>query len=70
MIFCRLYKSSVDESEVAWSSWMVTYGCGGDVGEISGNAGGVHDIVQSELVDKGAQLHKQGERLAEVSEVS
>ena len=34
------------------------------MGEIGSNAGGVNDIVESELVNEGAQLHKQGKRLA------
>jgi len=50
---------------LTWSSWLATYGCGGDVGEVSSNTGGVHDIVEGELIDEGAQLHKQGKRLAE-----
>jgi len=42
----------------------VAYGNGGDVGEIGGDTWGVDNIVESELVDKRASLHEEGERLA------
>lgn len=35
------------------------------MGEVSGNAGCVYDIVEGELVHEGGQLQEQGQRLAE-----
>ena len=40
-----------------------THGAGGDVGEIGGNAGGVDDIVKSELVDMRGCLKEKRKRL-------
>lgn len=34
------------------------------MGEVSGNAGGVDDIVEGELVHEGRELQEQGQRLA------
>jgi hypothetical protein len=42
---------------------MCTYGLGGDVRQISSDARGVDDIVESKLVNEGAVLEKQGQRL-------
>lgn len=42
---------------------MCTYSVGGDVGQVGGNTGGVDDIVEGELVDKGAELEEQGQGL-------
>lgn len=35
------------------------------MGEVSGNAGCVDDIVEGELVHEGGELQEQGQRLAE-----
>lgn len=37
------------------------------MGKVGGDAGRVDDIVESELVDEGARLEQQGERLVVVS---
>ena len=31
----------------------ITYSGGGDVGQVGGNAGGVDNIVESQLIDQG-----------------
>jgi hypothetical protein len=46
-------------------SGVVTYGNGGDVREIGSDTGGVHNIVQSKLIDKRARLQQERERLQE-----
>lgn len=40
------------------------------MGEVSGNAGCVDDIVEGELVHEGGELQEQGQRLAEEVAVS
>lgn len=40
------------------------------MGEVSGNAGCVDDIVEGELVHEGGELQEQGQRLAEAVAVS
>lgn len=42
---------------------LFAYSSGGDVGKIGGDTGSVDDIVESELVNVGAQLEKERERL-------
>lgn len=40
-----------------------THGAGRDMGEIGGNAGGVDDIVKSELIDMRGCLEEKRKRL-------
>jgi hypothetical protein len=42
---------------------MCTYRLRGDVRQISSDTGGVDDIVEGKLVNEGAVLEKQGQRL-------
>jgi len=48
---------------VVFGEETVDLGDGGDVGEISGDAGRVDDIVEGEVVDERAGLEEEGERL-------
>ena len=41
----------------------ITYGHRGDVGKVSGDTGGVHDIVQGQLINQRACLQQQREGL-------
>jgi hypothetical protein len=45
-----------------------TYGGGGDVGEIGGNAWGVDNIVEGELIDERGSLEKEGQWLQHISD--
>jgi hypothetical protein len=40
------------------------------VGKIGGDAGGIDDIVEGELIDKGAELEEEGQRLLHVASAS
>ena len=44
-----------------------THGIRGDVGEIGGNARGVDDIEQGELIDEWAKLEEEGQGLTGLS---
>jgi hypothetical protein len=43
--------------------YQVTYSHGGDMAQIGGDAGGVDDIVEGELVDERAGLEEEGQGL-------
>jgi hypothetical protein len=47
--------------------YQVTYSHGGDMAQIGGDAGGVDDIVEGELVDKRAGLEEEGQGLGELA---
>ncbi len=42
---------------------LVTYGSGGDVGEVGSDTGSVDDIVEGKLVNQRGGLEQEGEGL-------
>ena len=51
--------------DVYTKCWRAAYRAGRDVREVGGDAGGVNDIIECQLVNEGAVLEEQRERLPE-----
>lgn len=59
--------SVLDAGEMDVDSSGQTYSRGGNVGKIGRDTGGVHNIVEGQLVDEGTGLEEEGQRLQMVT---